>query len=72
MYLNKYDLGGSTAFVTGGGRGIGQAQFDRVAGLLAESLRDAGVPEALVTRILAAVTPLAADIVSPSLAARRA
>ncbi|TVT00023.1 group 1 truncated hemoglobin, partial [Amycolatopsis bartoniae] len=53
------------------GRGIGQAQFDRVAGLLAESLRDAGVPRELVTQILTAVAPLAADIVSPGLAGRR-
>jgi hemoglobin len=46
------------------GRGIGQAQFDRVAGLLSDSLVDAGVPQHLVDQILAAVAPLAADIVS--------
>ncbi|MBE7184351.1 MAG: SDR family oxidoreductase [Methylobacterium mesophilicum] len=34
MYLNKYDLSGSTAFITGGGRGIGFAT--------AEALLDAG------------------------------
>ncbi|NKQ53602.1 group 1 truncated hemoglobin [Amycolatopsis sp. K13G38] len=46
------------------GRGISQADFDRVAVLLAESLTDAGVPPHLVDQILAAVAPLAADIVS--------
>jgi truncated hemoglobin YjbI len=46
-------------------RGIGQAQFDRVAQLLAESLRDAGVPPELVGQILTAIAPLAGDIVSP-------
>ncbi|MTD54652.1 group I truncated hemoglobin [Amycolatopsis pithecellobii] len=48
------------------GRGIGQAQFDRVATLLSESLLDAGVPQNLVDQILAAVAPLAGDIVSPT------
>ncbi|WP_431877899.1 group I truncated hemoglobin [Amycolatopsis sacchari] len=50
------------------GRGIGQDHFDRVATLLADSLRDAGVPPELVDRILAAVAPLATDIVSPAAA----
>ncbi|HVW40739.1 MAG TPA: group 1 truncated hemoglobin [Amycolatopsis sp.] len=48
------------------GRGIGQADFDRVAHLLAETLRDAGVPGHLVDQILAALAPLASDIVAPA------
>ncbi|GAB2966591.1 group 1 truncated hemoglobin [Amycolatopsis acidiphila] len=48
------------------GRGIGRPQFDRVAQLLAESLRDAGVPPELVGQILTAIAPLAEDIVSPA------
>ncbi|TNC26965.1 group I truncated hemoglobin [Amycolatopsis alkalitolerans] len=46
------------------GRGIGQAHFDRVATLLSDSLRQAGVPGPTVDQIIAAVAPLAGDIVS--------
>lgn len=49
------------------GRGIGQAEFDRVAQLLADSLRDPGVPD-LVGQILTAIGPLAEGIVSPTAA----
>lgn len=48
------------------GRGIGQPHFDRVAQLLSASLVDAGVPQDLVDQIIAAVAPLADDIVSPA------
>ncbi|WP_236791356.1 group 1 truncated hemoglobin [Amycolatopsis sp. GM8] len=48
------------------GRGIGQPQFDRVATLLTVSLLEAGVPKELVDQIIAAVAPLAGDIVSPA------
>ncbi|APU14917.1 MULTISPECIES: group I truncated hemoglobin [Actinoalloteichus] len=46
------------------GRGIEQAHFDRVAGHLADSLADAGVPAATIGRIIAAIAPLSSDIVS--------
>lgn len=46
------------------GRGIGQAHFDRVAELLADSLSDAGVPAETVRQIIEAIAPLAGDIVA--------
>lgn len=46
------------------GRGIGQANFDRVAELLSDSLHDAGVPDETVQEILGAIAPLASDIVA--------
>lgn len=50
------------------GRGISQADFDKVAGHLADALTAAGVPGELVTQIIAAIAPLAGDIVSRTLA----
>lgn len=50
------------------GRGIGQSDFDKVASHLTDSLAAAGVPGELVTQIIAAIAPLADDIVSRSLA----
>ena len=47
------------------GRGIGQRHFDLVAGHLVAALTGAGVPDATVGQILAAVAPLAGEIVSP-------
>jgi hemoglobin len=47
------------------GRGIGQRHFDLVAGHLVAALTAAGVPDATVGQILAAVAPLAGEIVSP-------
>ena len=49
------------------GRGISQADFDRVAFHLAGSLADAGVPTEIITKIAAAIIPLAGDIVSRGL-----
>ena len=49
------------------GRGISQADFDRVAYHLAGSLADAGVPPEIIAKIAAAITPLADDIVSRGL-----
>jgi hemoglobin len=49
------------------GRGISQADFDRVAFHLAGSLADAGVPPEIITKITAAILPLAADIVARGL-----
>jgi hemoglobin len=49
------------------GRGISQADFDRVAFHLAGSLTDAGVPSEIITEIAAAIMPLAGDIVSRGL-----
>jgi hemoglobin len=49
------------------GRGISQADFDRVAFHLAGSLADAGVPPEIITKIAAAILPLADDIVSRGL-----
>jgi hemoglobin len=46
------------------GRGIAQRHFDLVAGHLVASLVAAGVPDATVTQIVAAVAPLASDIVT--------
>jgi hemoglobin len=50
------------------GRGISQADFDRVAVHLTASLAAAGVPTETVGQIAAAITPLADDIVSGGLA----
>jgi hemoglobin len=50
------------------GLGIGQADFDKVAFHLAGALAAAGVPAETITRIAAAVTPLASEIVSRGLA----
>jgi hemoglobin len=49
------------------GRGISQADFDRVAAHLVAALAAAGVPAETVARIAAAVMPLADDIVSRGL-----
>jgi hemoglobin len=49
------------------GRGISQADFDRVAVHLTASLADAGVPAEIITEIVAAIVPLADDIVSRGL-----
>jgi hemoglobin len=49
------------------GRGISQADFDRVAYHLISSLSDAGVSGEIITQIAAAVIPLAGDIVSRGL-----
>ena len=49
------------------GRGISQADFDRVAVHLTGSLADAGVPEEIITEIAAAILPLADEIVSRGL-----
>ena len=44
------------------GRGITLHHFNLVAGHLADSLRDAGVPEPTVGEIIAAIAPLADEI----------
>ncbi len=49
------------------GRGISQADFDRVTFHLAAALAAAGVPGEIIARIAAAITPLADQIVSRSL-----
>lgn len=49
------------------GRGISQADFDRVAIHLTGSLARAGVPAETITEIAAAIIPLADDIVSRGL-----
>jgi hemoglobin len=49
------------------GRGISQADFDKVAVHLTAALAAAGVPAATIAQIAAAITPLADDIVSPGL-----
>jgi hemoglobin len=49
------------------GRGIAQADFDKVALHLTAALAAAGVQAETVTQIAGAVTPLADDIVSPGL-----
>jgi hemoglobin len=46
------------------GRGIGQRHFDLVAGHLVSSLAAAGVGEGEIKQIVAAIAPLAEDIVS--------
>ena len=66
-------LGGPDAYQGTGmreahrGRGISQADFDRVAVHLTASLAAAGVPAPTIGQIAAAITPLANDIVSPGL-----
>ncbi|MBO0839701.1 MAG: group 1 truncated hemoglobin [Sciscionella sp.] len=63
-------LGGPTEYVGQSmkdahrGRGIGQVHFNLVAKHLSESLADAGVPDDTVQEIIAAIAPLADDIVS--------
>jgi hemoglobin len=63
-------LGGPDVYQGGGmrqvhaGRGISQADFDKVAFHLTNALASAGVPAEIITQIAAAVTPLAEDIVS--------
>ena len=49
------------------GRGISQADFDKVAVHLTAALAAAGVPPATIAQIAAAITPLADDIVSHGL-----
>jgi hemoglobin len=49
------------------GRGISQADFDRVAFHLTAALAEAGVPAVTIAQIAAAVTPLADDIVARGL-----
>lgn len=46
------------------GRAIAQRHFDLVAGHLVASLSAAGVPDETVTQIVAAVAPLAGEIVT--------
>jgi hemoglobin len=46
------------------GRAIAQRHFDLVAGHLVASLTAAGVPDETVTQIVAAVAPLAGEIVT--------
>jgi hemoglobin len=46
------------------GRGIGQQHFDLVAGHLVSSLAAAGVSEGEISQIVAAIAPLAEDIVA--------
>jgi hemoglobin len=48
------------------GRGIQQNHFDLVAKHLVAALLAAGVPDEIIGRIIAAVAPLAGDIVSSS------
>jgi hemoglobin len=45
-------------------RGISDADFDRVAGHLVDTLAGLGVPAPLIERIVATVAPLRTDIVS--------
>lgn len=49
------------------GRGINRRHFDRVAEHLTEALRAAGAHPAVTTEIIAAVAPLADDIVSKAI-----
>jgi hemoglobin len=66
-------LGGPDVYQGGGmrqvhaGRGIGQADFDKVASHLAGALAAAGVPSPTIAQIAAAITPLANEIVSNGL-----
>ncbi|HTU75766.1 MAG TPA: group 1 truncated hemoglobin [Trebonia sp.] len=66
-------LGGPDVYQGGGmrqvhaGRGISQADFDKVAVHLAGALAAAGVPAPTVARIAATITPLAGEIVSGGL-----
>lgn len=47
------------------GRGIRQVHFDLVAGHLAAALSEAGVSDGTIGQIIAAIAPLAGEIVSP-------
>ena len=49
------------------GRGLSQADFDKVAAHLTDALAAAGVPADTVAQIAGAVTPLAEEIVSRGL-----
>lgn len=49
------------------GRGIGQADFDKVAVHLTGALAAAGVPAETIAQIAATITPLASEIVSSGL-----
>jgi hemoglobin len=49
------------------GRGIGKADFDKVAVHLTDALAAAGVPAEIIGQIAAAITPLADEIVSRGL-----
>ena len=49
------------------GRGISQADFDKVAFHLTAALAAAGVPDETIAQIAEAITPLAGDIVSRGL-----
>jgi hemoglobin len=49
------------------GRGIGQADFDKVAFHLTAALAAAGVPTETIAQIAATITPLADEIVSRGL-----
>ncbi|HEY6493158.1 MAG TPA: group 1 truncated hemoglobin [Trebonia sp.] len=49
------------------GRGISQADFDKVAFHLTTALAAAGVPAETIGQITSAITPLAGDIVSRGL-----
>ena len=49
------------------GRGIGQADFDKVAVHLGGALATAGVPAETIAQIAATITPLASEIVSRGL-----
>jgi hemoglobin len=49
------------------GRGIGQADFDKVAVHLTGALAAAGVPAEAIEQIAAVITPLATEIVSREL-----
>jgi hemoglobin len=66
-------LGGPDYYEGGGmrdvhaGRGISQADFDKVAIHLTAALAGAGVPDETIAQIGAAITPLAGDIVSRGL-----
>ena len=49
------------------GRGISQADFDKVAVHLTAALAAAGVPAGTIAQVAAAITPLAGDIVARGL-----
>jgi hemoglobin len=50
------------------GRGISQADFDKVAFHLSGALSGAGVDDEVVAQIIGAIAPLSDDIVAPGLA----
>ena len=45
------------------GMGITRAHFDKTAGYLAATLKELRVPQSLVTEVIAAIAPLAGEIV---------